>query len=58
MMFFSIGNLCKEVQRIKFDIEQGHIESAMERCEGLDEFLCAIEEGKYGLKLDDVVVVK
>lgn len=58
MMFFSIGNLCKEVQRIKFDIEHGHIESAMERCDNLDEFLCAIEEGKFGLELDDVVVVK
>ena len=50
-MKFSIGNICKEVQRIKFDIECGYIDSAKERCDSLDELLYEIEEGKHELEI-------
>ena len=49
---FTIGNICKEVQRIQFDIEvRKDYESAIERCENLDMLLCEIEEGKYELEV-------
>ena len=57
MIFFSIGNLRKEVQGIKFDIEHDCIGSAMDRCDSLDELFCAIED-KYRLGIEDVVLVK
>lgn len=48
-VFFTIGNICKEVQRIQFDIEKGDYDSAIDRCENLDNLLCDIEDGKYDL---------
>ena len=49
---FTIGNICKEVQRIQFDLEAHHdIEGAIERCKNLDELLCDIEDGKYELEI-------
>ena len=50
MTVFSIGNICKEIQRIQFDLEQyGDIESAIARCKKLDDLLCDIEDGKHSL---------
>ena len=50
MTEFSIGNICKEVQRIQFDLEsKNDIESAIERCKNLDDLLCEIEDGKHTL---------
>ena len=40
----TIGNICKEVQRIQFDIEHKHYLSAVDRCEKLDELMCEIED--------------
>lgn len=49
---FTIGNICKEVQRIQFDLEQyGDITSAIDRCKGLDDLLCRIEDGEYDLEI-------
>ena len=44
-MRFSIGDICKEVQRIQFDLENEDVASAMGRCDKLDQLLCDIEEG-------------
>lgn len=49
MTTFTIGNICKEVQRIQFDIENKEYESAIDRCNNLDALLCDIEDGKYEL---------
>ena len=57
-MKFTIGNICKEVQRIKFDIECEYMNSAKERCDALDELLCSIEDGEHELEIGDVVLVK
>lgn len=44
------NNICKEVQRIQFDLEtRTSIESAIKRCKNLDELLYEIEEGKHTL---------
>lgn len=52
MTEFTIGNICKEVQRIQFDIEHEDNKSAVERCKNLDELLCKIEEGKHSLVVE------
>ena len=50
---FTIGDICKEIQRIQFDIEiKKDYESAITRCENLDELLCDIELGKYDFNID------
>ncbi|WP_303737263.1 hypothetical protein [Methanobrevibacter millerae] len=46
----TIGNICKEIQRIQFDIETKQYASAIDRCEKLDELICEIEEGKVKLE--------
>lgn len=47
---YTIGDICKEVQRIQSDLEDyGNIDSAIDRCKKLDQLLCDIEEGKYPL---------
>lgn len=52
MADFTIGDICKEVQRIQFDLEsRNDIESAIERCKNLDDLLCEIEEGTHNLLL-------
>ena len=53
MTEFSIGNICKEVQRIQFDLEtRNDIESAIERCKNLDDLLSEIEDGKHTLVIE------
>ncbi len=53
MTEFTIGNICKEVQRIQFDLEQyGDVASAIDRCKNLDELLYEIEEGKHSLVIE------
>ena len=53
MSEFTIGDICKEVQRIQFDLEQYEdIVSAIERCKNLDEILYGIEEGKHILVVE------
>ena len=50
MTEFTIGNICKEIQRIQYDLEQyGNIASAIDRCKSLDELLCEIEDGEHTL---------
>ena len=57
MVKYTIGNLCKEVQRIQYDLEQyGDVESAIDRCKGLDELLSSIEDGENELEIGDVVL--
>lgn len=46
----SMGNLCKEVQRIQFDIENKQYNSAIDRCQNLDELICEIEDGRVKLE--------
>ena len=46
----NIGNICKEVQRIQFDIENKEYSSAIDRCEKLDELITSIEDGKVKLE--------
>ncbi len=53
MTKFTLANLGKEVQRIKFDIEGMDYKSAMGRCEKLDELIYAIEEGEHELVIDN-----
>jgi len=54
---FTIGNICKEVQRIQFDIEvRKDYNSAIDRCKNLDELLCEIEEGEYDLVIGSEVL--
>ncbi len=53
MTKFTLANLGKEVQRIKFDIEGMDYKSAIERCEKLDELIYAIEEGEHELVIDN-----
>lgn len=49
---FTIGDICKEVQRIQFDLENySDIESAIDRCKNLDNLLYDIEDGKYKLEV-------
>ena len=55
---FTIGNICKEVQRIQFDLENEDVGSAMSRLDNLDSLLCDIEDGKYGLEIGDVILRK
>lgn len=51
---FTIGDICKEIQRIQFDLENyGDVTSAIDRCKKLDELLYYIEEGEYNLIIDD-----
>ena len=51
-MEFTVGDICKEVQRIQFDLEQyGDVASAIGRCKKLDELLCQIEEGEHSLRI-------
>ena len=48
--FTIANNICKETQKIQFDLEtRKGIESAIERCKNLDDLLCEIEEGKHTL---------
>ena len=56
MTEFTIGNICKEVQRIRFDLENEDVASAINRCDGLDELLCEIEDGKHTLVIGDTVI--
>ena len=51
-MKFSIGNICKEVQRIQTDIENKKYKEAIERCDNLDNLLSMIEDGKHTLTLE------
>ncbi len=53
---FTIADICKEVQRIQFDIENDNIESAIDRCKGLDDLLCDIEDGKHVLSINSPTV--
>lgn len=46
----SMGNLCKEVQRIQFDIENKQYNSAIDRCQNLDELISEIEDGRVKLE--------
>lgn len=52
MTEFTIGNICKEVQRIRFDLENEDVASAIKRCDNLDELLYEIEEGKHSLVIE------
>ena len=53
MTEFTIGNICKEVQRIQFDLEvREDVESAIDRCKNLDKLLYEIEEGKHSLVIE------
>ena len=53
MTEFTIGDICKEVQRIQFDLEvRRDVESAIDRCKNLDNLLCEIEEGKHSLVIE------
>lgn len=53
MTKFTIGNICKEVQRIQFDLEvRRDVESAIDRCKNLDKLLYEIEEGKHSLVIE------
>lgn len=52
MTKFTIGNICKEVQRIQFDIEKKDYNSAIDRCKNLDELLCEIEDGEHILVIE------
>jgi hypothetical protein len=56
MTEFTIGNICKEVQRIRFDLENEDVASAIKRCDNLDELLCEIEDGKHTLVIGDTVI--
>lgn len=59
MSEFSIGNICKEVQRIQFDLESyGDVVSAIDRCKGLDELLFEIEEGEHTLIVEEEMKIK
>lgn len=50
---YTVGDICKEVQRIQFDLENyGNIDSAIDRCKNLDQLLFDIEEGKYQLVIE------
>ena len=52
MTEFTIGDICKEVQRIQYDLETYQdIDSAIDRCENLDKLLCEIEDGKHILRI-------
>lgn len=56
MKSFTIANICKEVQRIQFDIEnKKDYDSAVERCKNLDQLLSDIECGEYELVIDNGV---
>ena len=55
MVEFTIGNICKEIQRIRFDIKCGEYESAIDRCDNLDDLLCDIGDGKHNLSLESKV---
>lgn len=52
MTEFTIGNICKEVQRIQFDLEVNDVESAIDRCKNLDNLLYEIEEGRHSLVIE------
>ena len=56
MTEFTIGNICKEVQRIRFDLENEDVASAIKRCDNLDELLCEIEDGKHTLVIGDTII--
>ena len=56
MTEFTIGNICKEVQRIRFDLENEDVASAIKRCDNLDELLCEIEDGEHTLSIGDTVI--
>ena len=56
MTEFTIGNICKEVQRIRFDLENEDVASAIKRCDNLDDLLCEIEDGKHTLVIEDTVI--
>jgi len=56
MTEFTIGNICKEVQRIRFDLENEDVASAIKRCDNLDDLLCEIEDGKHTLVIGDTVI--
>ena len=58
MTKFTIGNICKEVQRIAFDLENENVASALNRCDNLDQLLSDIEDGKHELEIGDGVIVK
>lgn len=62
MTVFTLGNICKEVQRIQYDLEEyGDVASAIDRCKRLDELLCSIEDGTHKLdvieEMEDYVSV-
>lgn len=57
MTEFTIGNICKEIQRIRFDLENEDVASAINRCDNLDELLYEIEDGKHTLVIGDTVMV-
>lgn len=53
LVTYTVGDVCKEVQRIQFDIENKDYVSAIDRCDGLDELLYKVEEGEYGLVISE-----
>ena len=53
MSIFTVGDICKEIQRIQFDLEaKNDIESAIDRCKNLDNLLCEIEDGEHELVIE------
>ena len=58
MTVYTIGNICKEIQRIDFDIKNEEYESARERCYELDELLSSIENGEHQIEIGDVIIRK
>ena len=48
-LMLNIANICKEVQRIQFDIEHEYYDSAIDRCQNLDELISEIEAGRVKL---------
>lgn len=53
MTEFAIGDICKEVIRIQFDLEEKNdVESAIDRCKNLNNLLCDIEDGEHTLVIE------
>lgn len=58
MTEYTIGNICKEVQRIQYSIENQDYQDAINRCEQLDLLLCEIENGTHQLNQQEEETVK
>jgi len=55
MVNYSVGNICKAVQRIRSDILSNDYVSAIARCDSLEDLLCEIEDGKCSLEVESKV---